>query len=124
MARGDVEPVATWGRSRSSASREVRETEKLLEQEVSSYIGSMPFLWLGVDDDPGPASERGTIERGAISVLSRLSNLQADAPSERWLGNFAARPLIRESGLWNVNHVHEAPSPGFLRLLEKWVARA
>ena len=85
----------------------------------------MPFLWLAVDDDPGPASQRGVIERNAIALLSNY-NIQddpLDPPSLSWLGLHADRKSIRHSGLWNVNHVAESYDPGFLDLLESLVNR-
>jgi hypothetical protein len=44
--------------------------ERSLEALVSEYIGSMPVLWLKVDDQPGPNSTRGFVERNAIAMLS------------------------------------------------------
>jgi hypothetical protein len=41
----------TWG-VLNSAPREVRLAETILEREVSTYIGQMPFLWVGVPDAP------------------------------------------------------------------------
>jgi hypothetical protein len=54
----------------SNAPAEVQRAEYPLEQAVSSYIGSLPLLWLDVDDPPGPASNRAVIEAGAIALLS------------------------------------------------------
>ena len=48
---------------------DVKSTEADLEALVSRYIGDMPFLWLGVEDEPSPASQRGLIERNAIALL-------------------------------------------------------
>ena len=58
---------ATWGKG-SSAPREIRSGETLLEQAVSRIIGSMPFLWLSIDDEPGPGSNRGYIESNSIAL--------------------------------------------------------
>lgn len=41
-----------------------------LKAEVSRDIGAMPFLWLKVNDAPSPGSERGSIDRNAIALLS------------------------------------------------------
>jgi hypothetical protein len=122
IARGDVEGVSTWGQ-RSSAARAVRETEREIEEAVSTYIGSMPFLWLGVYDEPGATSDRGVIESGSIAALSRLANRSADPPSPDWLGNYSARSDIRRSGLWNVRHVTDPVSDRFLERLAYWTER-
>lgn len=120
IARGDVEPISTWGQ-KPSAGRAVRETEVAIERAVSAYIGAMPFLWVSVDDEPGSDSDRGRIEAGAIAALSRVANRATDAPSDTWLGHYAARPAIRQSGLWNVNHVDGSVDGSFLPRLERWV---
>jgi hypothetical protein len=88
----------TWGKG-STAGSAVRAEERGLELRVSAVIRSMPFLWLAVDDPPSPESERGVIESGSIALLSRLSNPFADPLSEAWLGHWADRAVIRESGL-------------------------
>jgi hypothetical protein len=123
IARGDIPAVPSWGQ-KSSAARAVRDTEVAIERAVSAYIGAMPFLWVAVDDEPGATSDRGVIEAGAITALSRISNPAADAPSADWLGNYAARPAIRESALWNVNHVAGPINDTFLTRLEQWVTRS
>jgi hypothetical protein len=97
--------------------------ERPLEAKVSEYIRRMPFLWLAIDDVAGPQSERGMIERGAISILSNYGKLAIDHPSTGWLGNYCARPRVKQSGLWNNNHVDENYDAGFLALLEQCVTR-
>jgi hypothetical protein len=57
----------TWGVG-NTASREVRELEQFVECKVSNVIRSMPFLWLGIDDEAGPDSVRGYIERNSIAL--------------------------------------------------------
>jgi hypothetical protein len=74
-----------------------------------------------VDDEPGPRSDRGRIEAGAIAALSRQSNPAADPPTPGWLGNHATRPAIRGPGLWNVNHVEDPLTGKFLPVLARWV---
>ena len=100
-----------------NAPRDVRRSEYPLEREVSARIRSMPLLWLDVGDDPSPTSERGVIERGAIGLLSNLGKIPIDEPSMAWLGRSAERERIRNSGLWNVNHVEEVPDHGWLEVL-------
>lgn len=119
IARGDVTPLDTWGQ-RSSASRDVRESELAIELAVSAYLATMAVLWVPVDDEPGPGSDRRRIEAGAIAALSNLSNPAADPPTPEWLGNHATRPAIRGSGLWNVNHVEGPLTGDFLPVLARW----
>jgi len=80
----------------------------------------MPFLWLAVEDEPGPKSLCGVIERNSIALLSNFNtpDVPLDPPSPNWLGRWADRELVRRSGLWNVNHVAEVYDPAFLDLME------
>jgi hypothetical protein len=119
-----ADTAQTWRRG-SSASREVRTAEKPLERAVSLHIRAMPFLWLEINDEPGPMSHRGLIERNCIALLSNFNamNQSIDPPSKNWLGSWAASVHIQQSGLWNVNHVAESCTPDFIELLNVYVTR-
>lgn len=86
--------------------------EEQIEREVSQYVGVMPFLWLDVPD----SKDRHLIEAGAIGLLSMRTE-DADPPSDDWLGRYAYRKEIRDSGLWNVQLINERYDPGFLDLM-------
>jgi hypothetical protein len=103
----------TWGGG-NSAPRVVRLAESMLEQDVSRYIGDMPFLWVEVNDDPSPASRRAYIERNCIALLSNFGKPPIDTPSAKWLGSHSLQATIRQSGLWNTNHVDEQVDAAFL----------
>jgi hypothetical protein len=105
--------VATWGVG-ASAPAEIRAREHALEQVVSQTIGAMSVVAVPIDDDPGPASLRGYVERNAIALLSNLGRPALDAPSPAWLGRGSASAEIRGSGVWNVNHVRETHAPEFV----------
>jgi hypothetical protein len=96
-------------------------SESSPEKAVSHYIGAMTFIWLEVNDEPGPDSLRGVIERNAIAMLSNHEREWLDPPSERWLGHFSDRPFVRGSGLWNQRHVEKCHDPGFINHLEKLI---
>lgn len=110
----------TWGRG-STAQRETRDGEFSLERDVSGIIRAMPFLALAIDDDPGPRSLRGYIERNSIALLSNYDKPVLDAPSPGWLGKFCDRERVRNSGLWNSNHVDEPYDPSLPDELERLV---
>jgi hypothetical protein len=110
----------TWGKG-NAAPAAIRAGELSLEQEVSRVIGAMPFLWLAVDDEPGPQSLRGYIERNAIALLSNFDRKPLDPPSGGWLGHYCNRERVRKSGLWNSNHVDERYDPAFPSALERLV---
>jgi hypothetical protein len=109
----------TWDDRRSTAPADVRAAEQALEREVSRTIGAMRFLWLPIDGEPGPDSERGYIERNAIALLSNFGKDPLDPPSAAWLGRYCNRPRVRASGLWNANHVDESYDPAFLELVSE-----
>jgi hypothetical protein len=92
------------------------QAEDALEREVSRHIGSMPFLWLAVPTRPDGSSDRGYIERNSIALLSCLTD-GPDKPSTSWLGHHASSSKVRQSGLWNSDHVDEHYDSGFLHLL-------
>lgn len=115
--RGDVPLIDTWGKG-SSALQEVRAGEAPVEAAVSAVIGDMDIVWLAVEDDPGPSSLRGWIEANAIALLSNRGKASIDPASAGWLGRHARAARIRESGLWNVNHVDERYDPAFIEHFE------
>lgn len=119
--KGDIGKAAVLlGRSRTELSAD----EAPIELAVSAYLRAMPFLWLSVDDEPGPNSVRGVIERNTIALLSNLDRPPLDTPSAGWLGHESGREKVRRSGLWNQRHVDEAYDPAFLGVLEDAVSRA
>jgi hypothetical protein len=113
------EAAKQFGVSRS----EVLEAERDLERKVSRYIGAMPFLFVAVEDSSGPASARGVIERNSIALLSNFGRAVLDPASESWLGRHCDRSRVRDSGLWNSNHVDEGYDPLFLETLSEQVDR-
>jgi hypothetical protein len=115
---GSDEVALSWGKG-GSAPREVRDREHELECRVSSYIGGLPLLWLNVPDAPGTTSIRRTLERRSIALLSGMVEPSPDPPSSAWLGLHSPRGVIRQSGLWNVDHVSETWDADFLKLLDR-----
>jgi hypothetical protein len=94
LARGEVPPCNSWGvkgdATKASMALGVdRDTlvkaEAPVEEAVSRYIGAMPFVWLGIDDEPGPQCNRGIIERNSIALLSNYKRRSIDPPSPWWL---------------------------------------
>lgn len=117
----DCLEMPTWGIG-STAKGDIRDSEYPVEKMVSDYIRSMPFLWLAVNDPPGPESLRGYIERNSIGLLSNFGkDMAIDPPSPNWLGRYADRDKVRLSGMWNVNHVDESYDPTFLDVLSRKV---
>lgn len=121
LAKRDRLEFPTWGKG-NTADRTIRSGEHDLEQRVSAFIGSMPFLWLAIEDDAGPQSLRGYIERNAIALLSNHGKPALDPPSQGWLGHCSDRERVRTSGLWNQNHLEESCDPTFLDTFERLVS--
>lgn len=90
----------TWGVG-NSAGKNVREGEVSIERKVSEIIGNMRFLWLAIEDEPGPNSQRGYVERNSIALLSNHNKQPLDQPLKTWLGHYSDRERVRNSGLWN-----------------------
>lgn len=127
LSRDALAPCSSWGMKSDAAkasaalgmSREALVSAEVpVEQAVTRYIGTMSFLWVRIDDDPGPSSLRAVIERNAIALLSNHERTALDPPSPQWLGHTSGRALVRKSGLWNQRHVKETHDPEFLTLLE------
>jgi hypothetical protein len=110
-----------WDKRWSSIERErseVRDEEYILERRVSTYIREQPFLWVNLDDEPSVDSDRAYLEQNAIALLSNFDKQPIDSRADGWLGRYSQSREIRESGLWNVNHVDEQYNEAFLDLLE------
>lgn len=102
-----------WGEG-SSAGRERRLEELSLERRVSDYIRDLPFLWFEVDDEPGSDSDRASLEKNLIALVSNFQKETIDPRADDWLGHHSPEPEIRDSGLWNVDHVAEGYDPTLL----------
>jgi hypothetical protein len=112
----------TWGNGKT-AEKLIRNGELELERKVSRIIADMSFLWIRIDDDAGPNSLRGYIERNAIALLSNYAKARLDPPSNDWLGHCSDKERVKNSGLWNQNHVDEVCDSTFLDTLDELVRR-
>lgn len=120
VLEGDPQGLLPIWTTRSALRSEASQLEYEVECSVSRYICDLPFLWVGVPDDPGPTSDRGLIERNSIALLSTAGR-EVDPPRKEWLGLAAPSTRIGWSGLWNVNHVGESCDPAFLEVLGRYV---
>jgi hypothetical protein len=114
---GNAEPQS-WGRGGTPPPASAK-LEAALETAVTLYAGQMPFLFLAVDDPPGPRSLRGFIEKNSIALLSNYARPPVDPASAAWLGRRSAREKVAQSGLWNIQHVDEAYDPSFLDTIKR-----
>jgi len=118
-AREPALRVPSWGVGQT-AKAAVREVEKELERRVSAYLATMSVLWLAVEDEAGPTSDRAYLERNLIGLLVGPGG-PIDSPSARWLGRFSPDERIRLSGLWNLNHLNYTYSPEFLDVFNEYI---
>ena len=109
----------SWGVGQSGT-KEQKEKEKPIEELVSEYISKMSILWLEINDDAGPDSDRAYIEKNSIGLLT-FAVPAIESPSREWKGNYSVKECIRRSGLWNINHVGSGYDPGFLSVFETYV---
>lgn len=107
---------ASWGTKPVA-----KDLEAPIEQAVSRRLAITKVSCLRIDDDPGPDSQRGFIERNAIALLSNQNKTPLDPASNDWLGHHSSRPRVRSSSLWNQNHVDESYDPVFLDDLERLI---
>lgn len=112
--------ISTWG-VRDNALKNIKINEHQLEQQVSQIIGSMSFLYLAINDETGPESLRGYIEKNSISLLSNFNKPALDIASNDWLGYKCNRNKVKNSNLWNQNHVEKSYNSDFLDKFEKLV---
>jgi hypothetical protein len=110
-----------WGKS-ARIPDEKRYAEQDHEKRVSNYIRNLPFLWVKVDDQPGPKSDRKYIKQNAIALVSNYQKKSIDQRNEDWLGNDSSCRKIRNSGLWNINHIDDQYEPAFLDRLDKAIS--
>ena len=129
IARDGLE-VPTWGVGRDAGKaagrlglerEQVESLEQPVEKAVSTTLGAMELLWVPIEDSPGSGSLRGYIERNSIALLSNYRGAGIDPPSSDWLGRFSNHEKVRQSGLWNSNHVDEPYEPAFLGVLKRLV---
>jgi hypothetical protein len=65
--------------------------------KVLPYVQACSFTWL-------PRGEN--LEKHVISLLSNYQRPSVDPPSDSWLGHHSPEAKIRESGLWNAQHIN------------------
>jgi hypothetical protein len=132
ITRGDCSTCPSWGvKGDINKAAEMLHVERAalasaeapVEAAVSAHLARLPLLWLSIEDNPGPGSLRGLIERSVIALASGLHEPVIDPPSPSWLGLYSAREKVRRSGLWNQRHVDEKYAPNFLDLLEAAIER-
>ncbi len=129
--QGRFQEVASWavgqdatkaGLQFSMTGKDIVAAELPLESAVSDHIRAMAFLCSDVDDEPGPASLRGILERNSIALLSNFNKPAIDPPSPAWLGSTCSRERGAGSlDLWNNNHVDEEYDADFLSILKNQV---
>lgn len=108
-----------WGIGQN-ADKEIKQTEAALEKEVSKCIGDMKILWLSVPGESSADNDRAYLERNIIGLLTTKIP-ESDNPSPSWLGNYSNREIIKNSGLWNIDHVGIPYDPNFLDVLSQYV---
>ncbi len=114
--------IATWSIG-PTADRSTRDLESILERRVSEHIGSMSVLWLKIDDDAGTSSHRAYLERNLIGLLAGNSDEIIDPPSTKWLGQASPDLRIRQSGLWNLQHLNYLYEDQFLDMFDQYVIK-
>lgn len=87
-----------------------------LERDVSRIIGNMPFAWLSIEDDAGPQSLRGYIERNSIRIRPGQRR-----PTE--MGHERSGRASVGSGTANYGVIHCASAPQYVGVLTEFKTR-
>jgi hypothetical protein len=96
-----------WGKGQS-ATKDVKNQERRLEQEVSKYLSRLRVFCLPLSGPASKSSIRSRVEAAIIGVLTQ-DGMALERPTQNWLGLNSTRSEIRESGLWNLQHLGVAP---------------
>jgi len=80
----------------------------------------MHILWLAVEDEASPASDRAYLERNLIGLLAGKTE-PVDPPSKSWLGRFSPDDRIRRSGLWNLDFLDYPYAAQCLDVLDEYI---
>jgi len=107
-----------WG-NKDNTTKTIRQSELPLEQQVSDYIRQLPFLIINVNPTIDGPKQRAFLERSLIAMISDVGGKGKTS----WLGHNCSRSEVKNSGLWNNNHVNEKYDPSFLDVLEKYVVK-
>jgi len=102
LMRLNTEPeaeVKAWYEKRKENPRFNDPKFKYYEEGVTKQAEDSSYRVLRVDD----SNERLQMEEKLIALFSHCETC---CPSKKWLGNHAYRKEIRDSGLWNINHIH------------------
>ncbi len=121
LSKRDLIGPPSWGIG-SSASKAIRRREIDHESEVSKYIRELPFLVIKIDSK----NDRKFLESNLIGLLSNMNRTAfnppcPDEPSENWLGHYSCRPLIKNSGLWNIQNVQRAYDPKTIEIFNHYL---
>ncbi|WP_417308191.1 hypothetical protein [Devosia sp.] len=92
-----------WGIG-MSADPTIKRAENDLEQLVSREIGRLSFTFLEIRDPSSPKSQRAILEHSFINYLA-ADGIPIEIPTKHWLGQHSPVEAIRNSGLWNIQHV-------------------
>lgn len=100
---------------------DIRTQEHQLEQRVSEYIRSLPFLVIDIPGEPGPDCDWAMIEKNLIALVSHARRTSPDLKKDDWLGYHSPRAEIAKTGLWNIQHVSSFYSDNIIRQVEPYV---
>jgi hypothetical protein len=110
--------IVAWALTRGE--NDPARADKVYEAEISTYITRMSFTYVSVGDEASKRSDRAYLEKNAIALLSTIGR-SVDPPSQEWLGLHSPYPQIRDSGLWNKQHVGKVFDPRFLEAFQTYV---
>lgn len=99
----------------------LREQEHSLEQRVSDYIRSLPFVVIDIPGEPGPDCDRVRIEKNLIALVSHARRTRPRLMRDGWIGHASPKPEIHKTGLWNIHHVSAMFTNSIVGELEPYI---
>lgn len=116
-----------WGTTHASGisweTDRLRENEHPLEERVSRYIRSLPFLYVSIPGEPEPGNDRDRIESNSIAMVSHFRRANPRLYKNDWVGHESPKPEIHQTGLWNIDHVTDDFSPAVVAELNDYIDR-
>lgn len=100
---------------------EIREQEHELEQRVSEYIRTLPFLVINIPGDAGPDADRALIEKNLIALVSHARRTNPELQKDDWLGDRSPRAEISRTQLWNIQHVSSFYSDDIIQQVTPYI---
>ena len=101
----EVDTTTPENKNKVQAQLNPAHEQQITQQAVAHIRNKISFVVFEVKTK----EERLRLEKKIIATLSKAAKDGFIEPSENWLGNFSPDLKVRQSGLWQSQHLNEAP---------------